>query len=136
MDRDLLYSAIILRKLVEDDAIAKKEINSIRKEYPNFPMPLLKSLNVTVPVLSFEYVGEESIIQRVCTDDYKNAKKEEKNIKDICNWIIHSYVWRVTLGASGFIVASDYDKSKTAYFVDLDDYIKALKDCFGMEAKQ
>ncbi len=130
LDRDILFSAIIVRKLVEDESIAEKEIAAIQKKYPNFPKAPLESLGITIPVLHFEFVGEEPIVQRVCADDYKNAQPEERKIKDICNWIIHSYVWRVTADGKGFIVASDYDKSKLAYYVSLDDYITALEKCF------
>ncbi len=130
LDRDLLYSAVIVRKHIEDETIAKKEIAALQKEYPQFPDAPLRSLEIKIPVLRFDFVGEEPVIQQLCAEDYKHAQKEERSIKEICNWIIHSYVWRVAWDGRGFFVASDFDKARLIYYVDLDNYIRALEECF------
>jgi len=71
-----------------------------------------------------------------CVKDYGLALNAKNSflLKDVCNWIIHSYVW--SLGdlqderkISGFFVSSDRDKVKYCNYINIDDWAKALKHC-------
>lgn len=133
INRVLLLSAVVVRKIVEDEENAQKEIKKL-----DMPMPLFKILKATINVLKYPFVGEKDFVaHKICVEDYDSPdyKKEDVSLKNCCNWMIHSYVWnlmydKVPGKVVGFAVASDFDKVKCLYLVRLDDWIKSLEFCF------
>lgn len=132
INRVLLLSAIIVRKIIEDEEIAKKEIEKLDMRMPSF-----KILNTTIRVLNYPFVGDKDFVaHKICVEDYDlpNDKKKEVRLKDCCNWMIHAYIWdllyeRKPDKAVGFGVASDRNKTKELYLVRLDDWAKKLEFC-------
>ena len=62
-------------------------------------------------------------------DEYNwdNTAHEKVYGKNVCNWLIHSYVFRFQFDdngvVSGFFVSSDYDRNKALYTISLADWI-------------
>lgn len=135
LTRALLYSATILRKAIEDELEAKKFA-----EEQNFTPPEVKVTAITISATKYPYTDAEgwSFRGKVGTASYGNGHAVSLKIKDVCNWLLHSYVWGVAgysnqKGFAGFLVASDFDKEKFIHFVSFDEWQKvlavAIKEC-------
>lgn len=53
--------------------------------------------------------------------------------KDVCNWLLHSYVWDVARNEDRknfavFLVASDFDKVKFVHFIPFEEWQKLIAD--------
>lgn len=63
--------------------------------------------------------------------ELKNPIQEQKDIGFLCNQIIHSYVFLISIGEDGglegFFVASDTMRSKKIYFVEIVQVIDAFR---------
>ena len=129
LNRAILYSATILRKIIEDEI----EAEDIAKE-TNIPLPKLKTTHAILNAIKYPYVGEEGWVVRstLCASDYGKGQDVCVKAKDVCNWLLHSYVWGVARDANtkkfvGFLVASDFDKEKFIHFISLDEWNSLLK---------
>ena len=129
LNRAILYSATILRKIIEDEAeteaIAKKE---------GIALPKQKTVHASLEAIKYPYTGEEgwTIRSKLCASDYGKGQNVFINSKDVCNWLLHSYVWGVAQnengkGFAGFLVASDFDKEKFVHFVSFEEWNALLK---------
>ena len=130
LNRAILYSAIILRKIIEDE----EEAESIAKE-GNIPLPEQKTIHTSLKVIKYPYAGEEgwTIRSKFCSSDYGKGQTVCVKVKDVCNWLLHSYVWAVAHNAkqrtfAGFLVASDYDKEKFVHYISFDEWKKGIND--------
>jgi len=141
----IFISAAIIRKIVEEEneflAIAKKYNNAF-KENKQVTNDFYVLFNFQITTYKLELKKEEIIdyyktfFGDYCVKDYGLALNAKNSflLKDVCNWIIHSYVW--SLGdlqderkISGFFVSSDRDKVKYCNYINIDDWAKALKHC-------
>ena len=129
LSRSLLYSAIILRKMFEDEI----EVESISKE-KRWQLPKLTIINSETKAIRYSYTAEYEWMVRgkLCASDYGKGSDVSLRTKDVCNWLIHSYVWGIAHYTderkyAGFLVASDYDKGKFVHFISFDEWIKLIK---------
>lgn len=131
VNKNLLYSAAAIRKLIEDEVDAKKII-----EKTNLPMPELALLHYDLPAVEYKFDGDQDdLLHKVIPDNYKTKGKSIAiDVKTICNSIIHSYISNLAYGSKrkgiiGFFTASDYDKEKKLYFINLSDWVEYIHYC-------
>lgn len=130
IEKGIFYSAFIIRKLI--DCGGKLSDDADR-------------FNLTVKTV--KPVRNIDILHRIPdmeTHDWDNAEKKTVPGKDVCNWLIHSFVFVVMFDESGtitsFCVSSDYDRNKVLYMVELDDWLNyidfiASDDIIGLNSK-
>lgn len=131
VNKCLLYSAAIIKKLIEDEADAKKEFQNL-----GYGMLELALLHYELPVMEYPFEGDEDfILHKVVPDNYKAGSKSiTVEAKIICNSIIHSYIWNLAYsdakrGTIGFLTASDREKDKKLYYVTIRDWIGYINYC-------
>lgn len=130
INQGLLYSAAIIRKIVEDENDAGKITESVKMKMP--PLPLLKT---TVPVKYYQHVDPEKFFvnSKVFLADYdmKQEKEENMPLAYACNQIIHSYVWGIVYQKNrrihGVLLASDHFMKEGIYLLAVKDWIDAIK---------
>lgn len=125
--RAVLYSAILLRKSIEEEV----EVEAAAKEINILP-PKPKVLHTSIKATRYPYTGEEGggIRETVFAQDYGKGQDVGVKVKDVCNWLIHSYVWEVATSGgknfAGFLVASDFDKEKCVYYIPFEEWYALL----------
>jgi hypothetical protein len=148
VNKSILYSAIIIRKMFEDEKHAEpilKEMKALELEKHTEFVPkiahcdsgLLKIIKYKVSVTIYPFSGDEDfIIERVIPDnyDYKNKAQEKIELNKLCNQIIHSFVWSVAYEQKskkihGVLFASDKEKAKVMYLLEPKEWIKAIRFC-------
>lgn len=130
INQGFLYSAIIVRKITEDEEDAKKTIKKHQMQMP--PLPLLK---ITVPVTRYQHTDDDKIFanSRVFLDDYdlKNGRADAMALMQLCHQIIHSYAWSVVHqgkhGIYGVLVASDREKEEDIILLTISDWVSAIR---------
>lgn len=126
LTRAVLYSAIIIRKAIEDDTEAGKAgLDNL---------PELRLLTETLSAKKFPYVEEKGWAFRgkLGASNYGVGETVEMTINTVCNQLIHSYVWSLAYKEEGhdclgFFVASDKQKEKRVYFVSFSEWQKIIK---------
>ena len=110
INKYILYSAIVIRKLIEEEKDTEKESKS-----HDLRMPVFHLLSYKVPVLKLKFTGDENFI---------------------LHKFIHSYKWALAYSfenrkpkISSFIVVSDRYKAKYIYCISLDDWITYIEYC-------
>ncbi len=128
LSRAVLYSATIIRKIIEDE----KETEKAVKE-SNMPMPKLKILHTSIIAMKYTYVAEEkwTVRGKLFPEDYEKSHKDSVDVCYVCNQLLHSYVWSIARSSTkkeytGFLVASDFDKEKFVHFISFDEWHKLL----------
>lgn len=116
MERALLYSAMIIRVLIESQKLSDDvDIYSITVSKNN-PTKNIDRLH--------RWLEEDEY-------DWKHTCSETVLGKNVCNWILHSYVFSFLFEENGnilgFMVSSDYDRNKALYTVTLDAWINFMK---------
>ena len=131
VNKYILYSAAIIRKLIEDETDAKKEFQK-----SECGMPELALLHYDLPVTEYPFDGDKGFIfHKVIANNYSaGSRSTVVEAKTICNSIIHSYVWNLAYsegkkGTQGFLTASDLEKDKKLYFVRISDWIDYINYC-------
>ncbi len=129
LSRAVLYSATVLRKAIEDES----EAETIAKKY-NCKLKGLRVKNCTVIAIKYPYITEEGWTVRgfLAPENYGKGSEVQLNIKDVCNWLLHSYVWSIASDSeqkryAGFLVASDFDKEKFVHFISFEQWQKVLR---------
>jgi len=115
VERALLYSAFIIRILIESEKLSSDaDMYKMNVSY-NIPQKNIDRLH--------RWVEEDEY-------DWKNTINKTVIGKNICNWLIHSYVFNFSFEESGtifgFFVSSDYDRNKVLYSVSLEEWIKFI----------
>ena len=116
-EKDIMISAFMIRKLFE----SKKIDNIMEKE--------------NIKITSYPSNGcKINLLRRHSPEDFFKINTpitNQKSIKEICNQIIHSYVFTLILNDSNQLVSfwfmSDYNKSEQMIEITIFDYIKILK---------
>ena len=128
LNRAILYSAIILRKIIEDEV----EAESIAKKC-KIPLVEQKTVHTSIKAIKCPYIGEDgwAIRNKFFVSDYGNGQNVYVKIKDVCNWLLHSYVWAVAHNTkqktfAGFLVSSDFDKEKFVHYISFDQWKKVI----------
>ena len=130
INREILYSAVVIRKIVEDDKDTRAEIRKLKLREPP-----LETLKLRVPVANYPFIGDEDfVLHKMIPDyyDYKKATEIKLDIDILCNKIIHSYVWSIVYSdiskkIYGVAFASDKEKNKELYLMKVEDWLKAVQ---------
>lgn len=138
----IFLSACIVRKMIEEENESILTIKKCREmfhddEYAE-PASLFKLYNQTIDVFELP-LKEKSMncFNDYCSEDYdfSLSKKANQPVKSISNWILHSYIWSLQNNSptskhiSGFVISSDYDKTKFSCYVDIKSWCEKLKYC-------
>lgn len=144
LELNILISATIVRKILETENEYFTFCNRY-KNSPFFEKPVKNKwyvlFNLHINVLKIPLKNDliddwAAYFKDFCIEDYNISmpQTESQKLNDICNWIIHSYVW--SLGdiknnscISGFFVSSDRTKENLSCYVLIDDWINVLKYC-------
>lgn len=113
LEKAIFYSAFIIRKLIDCHGKLSDEADhyalKIQKVAPRKKVDELH-----------RWLNEE-------THDWGNPQKVTVKGKDICNWLIHSYIFCLAFGKNeiidGFFVTSDFDRNKTLYYISICDWM-------------
>ena len=113
IEKAIFYSAFIIRKLIDCPGKMSDEVDHYRiKVEARTPLKKIDILN--------RWPDEDS-------HDWEHFSTREVDAKDVCNWLIHSFIFSLCTDESeafvGFFVASDYDRNKLLYYVKLQDWI-------------
>ena len=131
INQGLLYSAVIIRKIIEDEKDAEK---TLRKH--QMPIPELPVLKISVPATRYQHTDEGKFFanSRVFLGDYdlQDGQAVSMLLAEVCNQIIHSYAWAIIRrGKSrihGVLVASDREKEKDIIMLAISDWIRAIQE--------
>ena len=112
MEKHIFLSAFIIRKLVESKKLTDA-VDNYEKQIIGFaPLKEITRLN------RFEIFENYNL---------EDSKLYTVKFKNICNWLIHSYVCQLNFDDSdrviGFYISSDYDRNKIMYNVQLEDWL-------------
>lgn len=117
IEKDLLISALIIRKLIESDKMSDYiDSYMIQVEYYK-PIKHIDKLH--------NYIEENY---------YDWDKKQNKNLllRDICNYLIHSYVFNTVYNDNRkleyFLVSSDYNRNEFLYQISITSWIGIIKE--------
>ena len=90
-------------------------------------------MSCVISATKYPYTDEDGWAFRgkICVSSYGEGQAASLKVKDVCNWLLHSYVWGVAgyedqKGFAGFLVASDFDKEKFVHFVSFDEWQKVI----------
>ncbi|MFA0889250.1 MAG: hypothetical protein ACC613_09205 [Synergistales bacterium] len=118
LEQDVFYAAFAVRKLIEAFRVSN-EVESlliVAEEHP--------PRNKVVDVMNWHRIDE--------LFDLSSKKRRTFCPKELCHQIIHSFVFVPcldddTASLSGFFIASDWQKKKSLFFVNIDEIIKMLE---------
>lgn len=129
INRGLLYSAAIIRKIAE----AEKDAEHILKK-TQLPMPPLPIIKTSVPVKRYRHTDPDKFFvnSKVILSNYdmQHAETDQLSLFQVCNQIIHSYAWAVVHQGRrihGVLFASDREKEKDAFYLTLEDWISTIQ---------
>lgn len=129
LNRAILYSATILRKLIEDETEAKEIAKTA-----GLSLAKQKTTHAMLMATRYPYTAEKGWTVRGIfrTGDYGPGNTVSLKSKDVCNWLIHSCIWSLAKNAtrkcySGFLVASDFDREKFIHFITFDEWQRLIK---------
>lgn len=116
IEKGIFYSAFIIRKLIDCKGKLSDEADSY----------VLKADTV-------KPLKHVDMLHRWPEDD-SHDWKHEKNVtvsgRNVCNWLIHSYIFFLIHGEDerviGFGVSSDHDRNKILYRISLNDWIEYM----------
>lgn len=113
IEKAIFYSAFIIRKLIDCGG-------KLSDEAENYSLRVF-SIQPLKPVDLLHRWPEED------SHDWKNEKEVTVAGKNVCNWLIHSYMFFVVHNEDGvidsFSVTSDYDRNKVLYRIPLNAWI-------------
>lgn len=115
VEKGIFYSAFIIRKLVDCNGKMSDAAD-----------------NYTFKVQEIRPLKEINSIRRWTDSDTHEWEKEETLMvlgRDICNWLIHSYIFFTVENDkpfSCFCVSSDFDRNKYLYMVSLNDWLEYM----------
>lgn len=132
VNRQILYSAMIVRKIIEDEKLAENDL-----KVSTLPMLPFEILHSEIKVVEYPYTGDKDFVGvRPWLDNYDvdGSCSSKLMLEHACNSIIHSYVWDLVRyekrkDIAGFLCASERYKSKCMYLIMLDDWIEKLQFC-------
>lgn len=117
IEKAIFYSAFIIRKLV--DCGGKLSDEAENYSIKAFSINPLKSVN------RIQRWPEED------SHDWENKKRVNVAGKNVCNWLIHSYMFFVTYNEDNiidsFCVTSDRDRNKVLYQISLKDWVSYME---------
>ena len=129
INREILYSSVVIRKIIDDC----KEARSISRQC-KWKEPPLTVMHYRAPLKEYPYTGDGLVAYKVTVEnyDYKNAKDIKMDLDQLCNKIIHSYVWSIVYSGRkvhGIAFASDKEKTDKLFVLKISDWIDVLQMC-------
>lgn len=130
VNKQFLYSAVTIRKIIEDERRAAETLKKVTTNLPPFSITHKEIL-----VWKYSYIGDmDCVPEAIWTEDYVlKDSAYPMSLEHICNQIIHSYVWQILYGGKhgvfGIMVASDRYKRESGFLLQLNDWLDALKFC-------
>jgi len=117
IEKAIFYSAFIIRKLIDCKGKVSDDVDSaVVNIYAIQPMKQVDMLN--------RWPEEDS-------HDWQNERKKIVLGKNVCNWLIHSYMFFLSFNDDGiidsFYVTSDFDRNKVLYRIPLEEWIKYME---------
>lgn len=112
IESSIFISAFIIRKLIENDKLTTESDDF------DFQIKYYKSINNVNKINRFDICCNYNL-----NKEYSKAVKG----KEICNWIIHSYIFIPIFKKNileGFYLSSDFDRNKILYKIELDRWLK------------
>ena len=98
--------------------------------------PELPILDSKVSLTKYPFIGDEDFILNMLIIEYYDQKHKESvelSLREVCNQIIHSYVWRMITNNGkdvyGVLMVSDRRKKDYIYMLSIDDWINVLNKC-------
>jgi hypothetical protein len=138
VNRAFLFTAAIIRKVIEDEKDAEKTIEKHNQSVDEntWLTPEFAVIKIDVPVIIFKHIADDKFFvnSRVFIEDYDtyNPSRENISLVRICNQIIHSYAWEVIYqdkkNVYGVMMASDFFLEKEVYFITIKDWIEAINN--------
>lgn len=129
INRGMLYSAAIIRKIAEDEKEAEHAA-----ENNQMTMPPLQIIKTSVPVKRYRHTDSDKFFvnSKMFLNDYdmQHAETDQLSLFQICNQIIHSYTWAVVHQGQkihGVLFASDREKEKDVFYLTLEDWISTIQ---------
>lgn len=116
-EKSVFYSAFIIRKLI--DCVGKLSNEATQYVFKARSIKPLAHID-----LMHRWPEEGS-------HDWEHEKIVTVSGKDVCNWLIHSYIFFPEFVEGGaiinFCVSSDYDKNRALYKISLDDWLAYIE---------
>lgn len=115
IEKAIFYSAFIIRKLIDCDRLST-EADEWSLQIEKYPT--LREFN------RIHHFVEEG------SHDWENGQNVTVKAKNVCNWLIHSYVFALLFdngAVTSFAVSSDFDRNEILYVIDLNDWIKYME---------
>ena len=113
IEKSIFYSAFIIRKLI--DCFGK-----LSDEADKYSL----LVNCRTPL---KQVNQLNRLPDENSHDWETVMSKTVRAKDVCNWLIHSYIFCLPIDDSGtinsFFVTSDYDRNKILYEVSINEWI-------------
>lgn len=124
-EKTIFISAYIIRKL--------SEASKLSYELKSISFPIKKYSNVKhVDLLNWHNISQ--------TFDLSHSTQSTLNIKSLCNYLIHSFVFVLSYDENdflyGFYFTSDRGKNKELYFMQIKDFIKMVQIVVNDEKMQ
>ena len=117
IEKAVFYSAFIIRKLIDCKVKVSDEVDAY--------IFTLKGIRPKKDIDLMHRWPDEN------THDWDDEKTYTKSGAEICNWLIHSYIFLFCFDENGtidsFYVSSDYDRNKLLYRVELKDWITYME---------
>lgn len=115
MEKNLMFSAFATRKLIECEKLSDSA------DSYSFPIKAYRPLK---PVDRMHRWPDED------THDWNHPVRLTALGKNICNWLIHSYIFCLLFEengpVTGLYVSSDYDRNKYLYEIELKSWLDYL----------
>ncbi len=116
IEKAVFYSAFIIRKLVDCKTKVSDDVDAYKFK--------LKGVHPKINVNLLNRWPDEE------THDWEHETNYTKSGAEICNWLIHSFIFFFGYNEDGiidsFYVSSDYDKNKILYRIELKDWIEYM----------
>lgn len=116
IEKGIFYSAFIMRKLI--DCASKMSDEAV-----NYTL----NIGVIKPLRNIDFMHRWP---EKNSHDWENERIITVQGKNVCNWLIHSYVFFLIYGedgrVDGFSVSSDYDRNKSLYRISLEDWLNYI----------
>lgn len=128
LNRAILYSAIILRKVMEDEKEAEEIIT--KSELPKVSFELL---HAKIAATQYLYIAEKGWTVRGAfrADDYGKRESVPLDAQLMCHWLVHSCIWSLVhdgeLRYAGFLVASDRKRETHIHYVTFDEWLRVIE---------
>lgn len=118
IEKAVFYSAFIIRKLIDCRVKVSDEVDAYKFTIKGYCTRKNVDVMHRWPDENSHYWEHETM---VCT----------KLGKDVCNWLIHSYIFFFGFDEVGkidsFFVSSDFDRNKKLYRIELKDWIAYME---------